>query len=392
MMAETTPSSRNTEQYQGFEQGPIRPPSEAHSLLVRVTRNCPWNRCTFCPVYKGSKFSLRPPDHVIRDIDAVADHLDVIQEIADRGRPVNRQTISEAMGDKPGPDMSAFHAALSWYSDGMESIFLQDANSLIIKPGDLIRILQHLRKRFPSTKRITSYARSHTVARISDDHLARMREAGLNRIHIGMESGSDAVLDKVCKGTTKEQHVKAGKKVVAAGMELSEYVMPGLGGRELTMEHALESADALNRIDPHFIRLRSLAVPPGLPLYDALQAGEFTQLRDVEVAGEILLFLESLEGIRSTIRSDHILNLFEDVEGTLPDDKEAMCSVVREFLAMEPEKRTLFQVGRRLGVFRSLADVDQPQRAARVREVVRQYGVTPDNVDETIRQLMARFI
>ena len=215
-------------------------------------------------------------------------------------------------------DRAALNAALHWGQAGMRSIFLQDANSLIIKPERLLAILRHLKSCFPWVERITSYARSHTIARISDEDLRLMAEAGLSRIHIGMESGSDKVLARVHKGVDKKTHILAGQKVKRAGMELSEYIMPGLGGRDLSEEHARESADALNQINPDFIRLRSLAIPDHVELYEEYQRGDFVKLTDVETARELLLFLETLDGITSTLKSDHILNLFEDVEGYTP--------------------------------------------------------------------------
>ncbi|MBU2489728.1 MAG: radical SAM protein [Proteobacteria bacterium] len=379
------------EEYQGFEQGPIRPPSEAASLLIRVTRNCPWNRCTFCPVYKGEGFSLRPVDHVIQDIEAVYQEVSRLREAAPGGRGgLTHSDVSRLAGG--AGDRAAFFAGVNWLASGMESVFLQDANSLVIKPRDLVAILEHIRRRFPQVARVTSYARSRTVARISDSELSAIRRAGLNRIHIGMESGSDKVLARVCKGVTKADQVKAGQKVKAAGMELSEYVMPGLGGQELSEEHARESADALNQINPDFIRLRSLAIPPSAPLGQEFARGEFKPLKDVEVAAEILLFIESLSGITSRIKSDHILNLFDEVEGRLPEDREAMAQVVRHFLAMDPEKRTVFQVGRRMGLFRTLDDLSDPGRTAQVEEVIRSMSITPENVDDTIYELMRRFI
>ncbi|MBW1989093.1 MAG: radical SAM protein [Deltaproteobacteria bacterium] len=384
--------SKKEQAYKGFEQGPIRPPSEADSLLIRVTRNCPWNRCTFCPVYKGSRFSLRPVDHVMQDIDLVHEHLGNLLQKAEAKGGLTREEVS-ALAQRVSPgDKPAFFAALNWYANGMESIFLQDANSLVMKPKDLIAVLKHIRKRFPFVKRITSYARSHTVSRISDEDLAEMAAAGLNRIHIGMESASDKVLEQVRKGSTKADHVKAGQKVKRAGIQLSEYVMPGLGGKELSEEHATETADALNQIDPDFIRLRSLAIPPNTPLFEEYQQGEFHPLKDVEAAEEILLFLESLSGIHSTVKSDHILNLFEEVEGKLPEDKQAMESVVRRFLDMDPERRTLYQVGRRIGVFRRLSDMENPFQADQAKQVMDKLSITPDNVDETIRTLMQRFV
>jgi radical SAM superfamily enzyme YgiQ (UPF0313 family) len=264
-----------TAPYQGFEQGPIRPPSEANSLLIRVTRNCPWNRCTFCPVYKETRFSIRPVDHVKQDIDSVARYVEMIRETADESGRLRRTEIQKAVGKGERPDSRAANAALHWGAGGMKSVFIQDANSLVIKPSDLVEILKHLRDRFPWVERITSYARSHTIARIKDKDLEALGAAGLNRIHIGMESGSDVVLKMCQKGVTKETHIKAGLKVKRAGMELSEYIMPGLGGAAYFELNALETADALNRIDPEFIRLRTLAIPNSVALFDEWETGRF---------------------------------------------------------------------------------------------------------------------
>ena len=378
--------------YHGFEQGPIRPPSEAGSLLIRITRNCPWNRCTFCPVYKGRDFSLRPVEHVLEDIDRVHRYVTAIREGAAQSGRIYPQDI-ERLRSLDGPnDRAALNAALHWAQSGMRSIFLQDANSLIIKPERLLAILRHLQLRFPWTRRITSYARSHTIARIGDRHLLEMREAGLSRIHIGMESGSDRVLARVHKGVDKKTQIEAGRKVKRAGMELSEYIMPGLGGRDLSEEHARESADALNQIDPDFIRLRSLAVPDQVELYEELQRGDFVKLTDLETARELLLFLQTLDGISSTVKSDHILNLFEDVEGSYPEDKARMVGIVTRFLGMEPQDRMLYQVGRRMGLFRGLADLEDDEKRRQVEAACRRAGITPDNVDAATNELMKRFI
>ena len=211
-----------TEPYHGFEQGPIRPPSEAYSLLIRVTRNCTWNRCTFCPVYKGSRFSLRPVDHVKKDIDAVHRYVEIIRQMTDESGRILKTDIRKAAEKSDRADPQAFNAALNWAAGGMQSVFIQDANSLIIKPSDLVEILLYLKKHFPWVERVTSYARSHTIVRIKDHDLKAVRVAGLNRIHIGLESGSNDVLKMTKKGTTKETHIKAGLKVKKAGMELSE--------------------------------------------------------------------------------------------------------------------------------------------------------------------------
>ncbi len=380
------------EKYQGFEQGPIRPPSEAYSLLVRVTRNCPWNRCTFCPVYKDTRFSIRPKDHVIKDIDSVYRSVEIIQKTAREEGNVPLTEIRKASGNGDNVDPLAFNAALNWARDGMRSVFIQDANSLIIKPSDLVEILKHLKTRFPWIERITSYARSHTIARISDDNLKAIKNAGLNRIHIGLESGSDKVLKMTQKGVTKEAHIKAGLKVKKAGMELSEYVMPGLGGKAYSKEHAVETADALNRINPDFIRLRTLAIPNSVSLYDDFETGRFEKCSDLMMAEEVLLFIESLNGITSVLKSDHILNLFQNLEGKLPENKEDMLDIVRRFLGMTPDRQCVYQVGRRLGYFSRLSDMENPRRLDRAEKACKQFGITPENVDEVIDELMKRFI
>ncbi|MDX9788580.1 MAG: radical SAM protein [Desulfobacterales bacterium] len=378
--------------YQGFEQGPIRPPSEAYSLLIRVTRNCPWNRCTFCTIYKTTQFSLRPVAHVIEDIDRVHRYLSGFFKNADASQPITRERAVAVADDIIPKDTMAFQAAYHWASTGMQSIFLQDANSLIIKPEALIHILRHLKKRFPWVERITSYARSRTIARIHDDDLGAMREAGLNRIHIGLESGADAVLKMISKGVDQATHIKAGLKVKKAGMELSEYVMPGLGGKALSTEHAMETAYTLNQINPDFIRLRSLTVPNQSCLYQVLAAGDFQKCTEIETAGEILLFLEHLNGITSTVKSDHVLNLFQEIEGTLPGDKPAMTGVIKTFLALPPADQCIYIVGRRMGILSQLSDMQRPHRYQKVQDTCTRLGITAENVDRFIDEMTKRFV
>jgi hypothetical protein len=381
---------RPAEPYGGFEQGPIRPPSEAESLLIRVTRNCPWNHCRFCPVYKGERFSLRPLEHVLADIDRVHRHVARIGELTARA-PLEASALPILLRQGDG-DPAALRAALHWHWAGMERIFLQDANSLVIRPADLIAILRHLRLRFPWVKRITSYARSHTVARIDDGDLAAMAAAGLNRIHIGMESGSDEVLRLMRKGSSQAQHIRAGLKVKRAGMELSEYIMPGLGGRDLSEIHARESAAALNRIDPDFIRLRTLSIPRGIPLWEEQRAGRFVKCSELQTVREIRLLVAGLEGIGGRIQSDHVLNLFQELEGRLPEDRERLLALLDRFLVLDPQERCRYQVGRRLGLLGGLADLEHPERRARAIEACRQLGITAENADEAIDALMQRMI
>lgn len=378
---------KKIEQYAGYELGPIRPPSEAESLLVRITRNCSWNRCTFCPVYKDARFSFRPVEHVLQDIDTVQKCVELIVDARNSGISPSR-----AFAESDIDDRNAQHIAYQFVAGGMQSIFIQDGNSLILKPEDIIRILKHLKQAFPMVERITSYARSQTIAKISDDHLQEMADSGLNRIHIGMESGSDQVLTLVNKGTDKATQILAGQKVKKAGIELSEYYMPGLGGKSLSRENALETADALNQINPDFIRLRTLAMPEAAPLTTKFRNGEFDKMGEVDTAKELFLFLDSLTDITSTVRSDHVLNLFPEVDGTLPQDKEQMMEPVRAFLALEPEEQLLFCIGRRTHRISRFDGLHDPVQRGYARQLCDELGATVETMDEVIDQLMERFI
>ncbi len=380
--------------YLGFEQGPIRPPSEAASFLVRVTRNCPWNKCTFCPVYKEDEFSIRPIEDIKKDIDVVADYLEILQEAATRSDQIHISEIHAKIQEHGEDfiDWNAFDSALRIFHGNGKSAFIQDANSLIVKPDALVEVIMHLKQRLPAIKRITSYARSHTISRIKEEKLVAIRKAGLNRIHIGLESGSDEVLKRVRKGATKEMHIIAGCKVKEAGMELSEYVMPGLGGVELSEEHAIETADTLNQINPDFIRFRTLAIPENVPLFDEYQVGHFKKCSERMVVQEILLLLENLKGITSVVKSDHILNLFGELEGVLPQDQEYMVGLLRKYLSLDTEGQCLFQLGRRLGVFRQFEDMEHPHKREKVQAMQKEFGITPENIEQQIDELTKRFI
>jgi hypothetical protein len=384
-------STITPDHYQGFEQGPIRPPSEAASLLLRVMRNCPWNRCTFCPLYKGSRFSRRPVDHVKRDIDAVFESSQIIQQQHDsEGTPTPADF--QALLSRSRLDHGALQATWNWMKRGQRQVFLQDADALALKPEHLLEILRYLRQAFPAIERVTCYSRSSTVARVSVESLAALRQAGLTRIHIGMESGADEVLRLVRKGATQALHVTAGQNIRRAGIELSEYYMPGLGGRGLWERNARETAAAMNQINPHFIRLRTLALPPDAPLSAETEGGRFSPCPDDLMVHELLLFLESLQGITSTVQSDHIVNLLPEVAGVLPHDRERLLGIIRAYLELDPERRTLYKVGRRLGFFNRLSDLDHPNRAARAAAYCRQHGLTADTVDAFTAELIRRYI
>ena len=383
---------KKQDKYQGFEQGPIRPPSEASSLLIRLTRNCPWNRCTFCRVYKKSQFSLRSMENIIKDIDFLYNYIELLKQKVKLDGYIDNTVINNLFNGLKDKDRIAFNAAVNWYASGMKSIFLQDANSLIMKPDDLVFILEYLKKCFPDIDRVTTYARSHTIVRIKQNDLQRMADAGLNRVHVGMESGSDIVLKKINKGVDKAGHIKAGLKIKKAGMQLSEYVMPGLGGIEYSIENAMETASALNSINPDFIRIRTLAVTKGTKLAEEAKTGDFQKPTDTMMAKELRLFLETLDGIDSYIKSDHILNLFETINGKMPEDKEKMINIIDRFFELDPDKRALYQVGRRMGFFRGPDEMESSPHLEKVKQAFDRYGITSENVDSVIDDLMKRFV
>ena len=248
-----------------FETGIYRPPSEggSASLLVRFTRNCPWNFCTFCAMYKTEKFQLRSLQEIESDINSMAALAgDIKSESIRQGAngQITRQVIQALLARSPelnyhqGADM-----LIQWLLAGGKTAFIQDGNSLIMNPRDLVQALTHLRTTFPSIKRITTYARARTIAQRSLEDLKAIRAAGLDRVPLGLESGDDVLLKQVKKGVTGQGHITGGQKAMAAGFQVSEYWMPGLGGKEMSKQHALNTARVLNEVNPHYIRSRPVS-------------------------------------------------------------------------------------------------------------------------------------
>ena len=266
----------------------IRPPSEARSLLLRVVRGCNWNRCRFCGIYDlfGTPFSTRSLDEVLQDIDALYDI----------------------------------------YGDIFRTAFIGDANPLDLDTDFLVKVLKHLRKNFPRVQRVTSYGRASSLQKKSAQDLKDIHEAGLDRVHVGLESGSNRVLKFQMKGTSQKQLIEAGTKAMESGMELSYYFLSGLGGRDLWEEHAIESAHVFSEVKPHFIRVRRLFIHPMSKLMEKVHSGEFSQQTP-----------EGTEG--TTFTCDHANN-FLPVNGTLNADKEKMLGMIDTFLAL-PERRRM---------------------------------------------------
>jgi hypothetical protein len=336
-----------------FEQGPIRPPSEASSLFVRVTRNCPWNRCHTCPAYKGVDFSRRSVEEVKGDIDIMADYY-------------------------------------SSNSGLFTSAFLQDADSLILPTDELVEIITYLREKFPGINRITTYARAKSMKRKSPEDYLRLKNAGLTRIHSGMESGSLNVLKLIQKGISPDDIVNGGVRVRESGISLSEYIMPGVGGRRLSREHALETARLLNKIRPDFIRVRTFAVHPMSPIQKMIDEGSFEPMNDEEIVREIRLLLENLEDMPTHFRcGDFSLNLLMQVDGRLDTDRKAMIEEIDRYLAMTDEQKKAYSIIQRTYPGMRPIDVVQNEKVmTAMREEIKGLEQTGKSVDDYVRSLM----
>ena len=378
----------------GFELGPIRPPSEAQSILLRLTRNCPWNKCAFCPVYKGEKFSPRSVDEVKKDIDAMSRIRDLIMDkikALDMDEHDHRcavHAVKHLIPESGIPEEYLRQVAF-WMYYGMKSLFLQDADSLVLKTERVVEVLNYVREKFPMIERITSYSRAKTLSIKSIEELKSLRAAGLNRIHIGMESGSDRVLELVCKGVTQDEQIDAGRKAIDAGFELSEYYMPGVGGVALMRENAVESAKVLNAVNPTFIRIRSVIPAPGTPLYDLYIEKKWSYPTDEEKVRELRIFIEHLDQITSTVMSDHVMNLLEDVEGKLPEAKESMLRAIDSFLDLNTDEKESFIIGRRLGRYRGVKDYAYNPDIERVKQDMKMRYAS---IDEGILEILWNFI
>lgn len=278
-----------------YDFPPYRPPNEADSALIRVTRGCPWNRCAFCFMYKSIRFKAKSFEEIKKDVNKA------------------RQIYKIA-----------------------ESIFLGDSDNLVHK--ELPAVVAYIKDSFPEAKRITAYARARTILMRKMEFLKEVRKAGLNRLHVGLESGDPLVLEWLCKGVHPEEMIEAGQKAKKAGFEVSFYVLSGAGGRNRWRKHAINSARVLNEANPDFIRLRTLTLKQGTPLKEKLERGEFEITPPLERLKEVRLFIESLSVKRSYLASDHLTNylwaegavIYKGVAGYLPADKKRMLQTLDE--------------------------------------------------------------
>jgi len=337
-----------------FKIGTYRPPSEggSASLLLRVTENCPWNRCTFCEMYKGHRFVYRPAEEIKADIDRVAAIRDEITAVSCKlgmDGKINRDLGAALLAE--GRDLiedSSFITVFNWLSCGGRTAFLQDANSMIMRPREFVAVLRHLRETLPSLTRVTTYARSKTLAQRKPEELRMIHEAGLDRLHIGLETGDDELLALVRKGVTRAEQIEGGRKAITAGFQVSQYWMPDLGGRERWRQHAENTASALTAINPHYIRSRPLVPRPGTPMFEDVAQGRLRLSSPHERLEELALMIGGLE-VTSRVCFDHAMNAWVDRRGGLlfrqdyegyrfPDEKPLLLERIREGLAVQESR------------------------------------------------------
>ena len=264
-----------------------RPPSEAYSLIVQVTYGCSHNTCAFCGMYKEKRFALRPLAEVLED----------------------------------------FHLARQYYRN-VGRIFLADGDALIRKVSDLVTILDTIRELFPECERVSSYASPTSLQIRTDEELQLLRDKGLTLLYMGLESGCDDVLKLMRKGHTSAEIVECGQKVKRHGIGLSVTAITGLGGPELMEAHAVDTAKALNAMNPEYIGILTLVVEDGTPLRDWVQEGKFHLLTPAQVLQETKLMVESFDSPGSVFRMNHASN-YLSLKGTLNEDKEAMLAQIR---------------------------------------------------------------
>ncbi|MDF2500148.1 MAG: Radical domain protein [Anaerosporomusa subterranea] len=277
----------------------FRPPSEANSFILRVTIGCAHNRCTFCGMYRDVAFRMRSYPEIKRQIDYAA-----------QAAPQLRR------------------------------VFLADGNALCLKNDLLLKIMADLKQSFPKLSRITCYGGPNDILRKSPAELSALKEAGLQIIYLGIESGDDAVLTSICKGADAAGMVEAGRRVLGAGIKLSAMVILGLGGKERSSQHAINSAAVVNAINPTMLSALTLMLHEGTPLRDAADRGEFQLLSPYEFVLELKEFVSQLDLAHPCIfRANHASNLLP-LAGTLPADKQALLAQINYGLEVLKGKTT----------------------------------------------------
>lgn len=333
----------------GFQIARVRPPTENFSLSINTHFFCPWGKCAFCPgflFYEEKKFQRRTVDEIKKDIDNASELNNFLLQL-DYG---DQSKIMGAISKYPNLTECIIHL-LYWHRySNASTAFLGGTNPLCYKSNFLKEILIYLQKRFAGITRITSYGRTKTASKKNSAYFRELNEAGLNRIHVGLESGSDRVLEFVNKGVCSNEHITGGKNIKDGGISLCIYVMPGLGGKKWTTEHAHETARVINSIEPDFVRLRTLEIFPFTAIYSKRKSGQFEELSEEEVVREEKILIENLD-CNTTVTSDSAANLLIEIWGTLPKDKKKILHVIDNYLNLSPNEKLEFSLNRRLEAY-----------------------------------------
>jgi len=303
-------------------------------------------------MYKEHSFVYRTVDDIKADIDAVRLMSDEILEVSCKiglGGKLNRDVLNAILRMNPSLNENAcFSNVLSWMYYGGKTAFLQDANSMVMRPPEFIEILKYLRKTLPGLIRVTSYTRSKTLAQRKLEELVAIRQAGLDRIHVGLETGDDELLKIIRKGVTGAEQAEGGKKAMAAGFQLSEYWMPDLGGRERWRRHAENTARVLNEINPHYIRSRPFVPRRGTEIFADYEQGRLHISSPHERLEELRVMIENLN-VTSRVCFDHNMNSWSNKQGgflfsqayegyKFPEEKPAVLELIREGLTVDESR------------------------------------------------------
>lgn len=278
-----------------YEGTLYRPPSEANSLILQATIGCSYNDCSFCGMYREKRFRVRPLEELKAEIAWAAQH----------------------MGD-------------------VSKVFLADGDALMAKSRFLAAILDELRSTFPHLRRVSCYASPQSLQVRSVEEMSMLREKGLDLYYLGIESGSDRVLEHLTKGVDGVEMIRVADKASAAGVKLSCMILLGVGGRKHSSEHALDSARVVSAIQPKFVSTLVVTPVEGTPLFEQAQRGELDEMNPVELAAELREFLAALSMKRSIFRSNHASN-FLALKGNLPRDQVALVAFLDQVLA-NPER------------------------------------------------------
>ena len=282
-----------------------RPPSEAYSLIVQVTVGCSHNKCAFCNMYKAKQFSITPIAQVMEDL----------------------------------------RWARSKY-DRIERIFLADGDALILPTEHLLGILDFIREEIPECERVATYASPRSILGKTPEDLKKLRQAGLSMAYLGLETGNEALLQKINKGVTVAQQIERGRKLKEAGMTLSVTAINGLSGSNGDWEaHAVDTAHALNAMRPDFIALLTLRIYTGTPMAQWIQEGSLVMPQPMELIRETRLFLSEIDCPGAVFRSNHASNYLV-LKGTLNQDREALIAQCDAALRGEAQLRKYVELGR----------------------------------------------